>query len=62
MYCNNGLVDDEIHLFKNCAAHTDIRNRLTANIGDCLVDYKCLCDVQKCISVMSSSNEVVINV
>ena len=61
LYCDNGLVDDEIHLLTNCAAHTDIRHRLTMNIEDCLDDYNCLSDVQKFISVMSSSNKAVIN-
>ena len=31
------------------------------NIRDCLDDCNCLSDVQNCISVMSSSNKVVIN-
>ena len=61
LYCNNGFVDDEIHLLTNCAAHTDIRHRLTTNIEDFLEDYDDLSDVQKFISVMSSSNKVVIN-
>ena len=31
------------------------------NIEDCLDDYNCLSDAQKCISVMSCSNKAVIN-
>ena len=46
LYCDKGLVDDEVHLHTNCAAHTDIRHRLTTNNGDCLDDYNCLSDVQ----------------
>ena len=61
LYCNNGLIDDEIHLLTKCAAHTDIRNRLTASIEACLVDYNCLSDVQNIISVRACSNKVVIN-
>ena len=56
--CNNSFVDDEIHLLTNCAAHTDIRHRLTTDIEDFLEDYDDLSDVQKFISVMSSSKKL----
>ena len=61
LYCDDGVVDDEIHILTKCTAHTDIRHRLTTNIEDCLDDYNCLPDVQKFISVMSGSNKVVMN-